>query len=116
MIVLTYSLLVGLLMAIGIYLVLQRSLVRVVLGVTVISNATNLVLFAAGKFRTAPAPILGEADKVLQAPYADPLPQALILTAIVIGFGMISFFVALCYKAYQKLGTDNVDEMRSSES
>ena len=116
MIVLTYSLLVGLLMAVGIYLILQRSLVRVVLGVTLTSNAVNLVLFAAGKFRTAPAPLLGEADKVLAPPYADPLPQALILTAIVIGFGMISFFVALAAKAYQKVGTDNVDEMRSTES
>lgn len=116
MIALSYAILIGILMASGIYLLLQKSLVRIVLGLTIISNAANLILFSAGKFSLARAPlILGDA-KTLEAPFADPLPQALILTAIVIGFGVISFFLVLCYKAYGKLETDNVDEMRAEES
>lgn len=116
MIALSYSLLVGLLMAVGIYLMLQKSLVRIVLGLTVVSNTANLVIFSAGRFAVDKAPLIAEGKKVLEAPFADPLPQALILTAIVIGFGVIAFFLVLCYKAFEKLGTDNVDEMRSTES
>lgn len=116
MIALSYSLLVGLLMGCGIYLMLQSSLVRVILGLTVVSNAANLVLFAAGKFLVAKAPLISDGSKTLEAPFSDPLPQALILTAIVIGFGVISFFLVLCFKAYSLLGTDNTDEMRSTES
>jgi multicomponent Na+:H+ antiporter subunit C len=115
MIALTYSLLVGFLMAAGIYLLLQKSLVRVVLGLTIISNTANLVLFSGGKFTTSKSPIIGPNSKILSVPFADPLPQALILTAIVIGFGVISFFLVLCYKAFETLDTDNVDEMRSTE-
>jgi multicomponent Na+:H+ antiporter subunit C len=116
MIALTYAILVGILMSCGIYLLLQRSLVRIVLGLTMVSNAANLLLFSSGKFSLAKAPLISGAAQTLEAPYADPLPQALILTAIVIGFGVISFFLVLCYKTFENLNTDNIDEMRSTES
>lgn len=112
---LSYALLVGLLMASGAYLILQKSLVRVVIGVSIISNAVNLVLFSAGKFSDAPAPIIDATKNTMEGRFADPLPQALILTAIVIGFGVIAFLLVLCKQAFFNLNTDNVDDMRSTE-
>jgi multicomponent Na+:H+ antiporter subunit C len=103
------TLAIGVLFATGTYLVLRRSLLKVVIGFALISHGTNLLLLTTGKLKRGAAPILVEG---YQGPYVDPLPQALILTAIVISFAVTAFMLALVYRTYQSLGTDDLDRLR----
>ena len=105
MMALTYALVVGVLVAAGVYLVLRARTFPVVLGLTMLSYAVNLFLFASGRLTPDSAPL---AIKGIVDP-PDPLPQALVLTAIVIGFGMTAFAIALAVRAREELGTDHVD-------
>lgn len=102
---------VGVLFATGTYMLLRRSLVKVILGLGLISNGANLLIFTAGGLVRGLPPIIGHDDKVLSASAADPLPQALILTAIVITFGVQAFALVLVYRAYQAVGSDDPDDM-----
>ncbi|BBC71900.1 Na+/H+ antiporter subunit C [Altererythrobacter sp. B11] len=96
---------IGVLMAAGIYLVLRGRTFPVVLGLAMLSYAINAFLFAMGRLAVNSPPIYS-AD----APgYTDPLPQALVLTAIVISFGMTAFVVVLALRSYLEIGTDHVD-------
>ena len=99
---------VGLLTALGVYLVLRARTFAVILGLMMLSYAVNLFLLGMGRLRGPVPPVLvaGAAEPV---PYADPVPQALILTAIVIGFGMSAFAIVLALRARIALGTDHVD-------
>ncbi|MFB6264871.1 MAG: Na+/H+ antiporter subunit C [Bradymonadaceae bacterium] len=97
----------------GVYLLLRSRLFPVILGLTLLSYAANLFVFSMGRLTVDGAPV-GEAVKHAAktgevAGLADPLPQALVLTAIVIGFGMTAFVVALTIKAVAERGTDHVD-------
>ncbi len=106
---------IGVLFACGFYLLLRRSLVKVVIGLALMSNAANLLIFtSAGLTRGAP-PLAPDGQSVPDGVVADPLPQALILTAIVIAFGVIAFTLVLFQRAYAVLGTDDLDRMRSTE-
>ena len=99
----------------AIYLLLSRSLIRMLLGLSLLGNAANLLILVAGRLTRSVPPIApGEALAPL-AGAANPLPQALILTAIVIGFSMFSFLLVLAYRAYQSLDADNTDNMRVAE-
>ena len=107
------ALLVGLLFACGTYLVLQRGQIKLVLGLGLFTHAINLALFGTGRLtRGAPPLVDGESVKAagsaaaLFARYADPLPQALILTAIVISFGMTAFIVMLIFRRDALTGSD----------
>jgi multicomponent K+:H+ antiporter subunit C len=95
---------IAILTACGVYLLLRARTYPVVLGLTLLSYAVNLFLFASGGLTAARAPILGT-----QMEYADPLPQALVLTAIVIGFGMTAFLLILSLLSRRDLGSDHVD-------
>lgn len=95
---------IGLLTAAGVYLVLRARTFPVVLGLTFLSYAVNLFIFASGGLRTGAPPVVGA-----QATYADPLPQALVLTAIVIGFGMTAYLIVLAMQARAATGSDHVD-------
>jgi len=106
------ALLIGLLVACGIYLLLRRRTFPVVLGLVLLSYATNLFLFASGGLVTDRPPLIGSGA----GDYADPLPQALVLTAIVIGFAMTAFVAALALRARGELGSDEVDAGRQEES
>ena len=103
---------IGVLFATGVYLILRRSIVKLLLGLLLLSHGANLLLFTVGGLRRAAPPILeqGAAGRL-----ADPLPQALILTAIVIGFGLIAFTLVLVYRVDQVVGSDDLDEMRSTD-
>ena len=103
------TLAIGVLFATGTYLVLRRSLLQVVIGFSLISHGTNLLLLTTGKLKRGAAPILIDG---YQGTYVDPLPQALILTAIVISFAVTAFMLALVYRTYQALGTDDLDRLR----
>ena len=103
------TLAVGVLFAAGTYLVLRRSLLKVVIGFSLISHGTNLLLLTTGKLQRGAVPILVEG---YQGGYTDPLPQALVLTAIVISFAVTAFMLALVYRTYQALRTDDLDRLR----
>ncbi len=105
------ALLVGVLFACGAYLIMQRGQIKLVLGLGLFTHAVNLALFGTGTLtRGAPPIVSEEADSlspaVLFASYADPLPQALILTAIVISFGVTAFIVALIFRRDALTGSD----------
>lgn len=106
--------LAGVLFAAATYLLLSRALIRMLLGLGILGNAVNLVIFVAGRLTRAVPPIVLEGN-TMPVDGANPLPQALILTAIVIGFAMFSFLLVLAYRAYQVLEADNTDNMRVAE-
>ncbi|WP_078544271.1 Na(+)/H(+) antiporter subunit C [Litchfieldia alkalitelluris] len=105
------SIMVGILFTAATYLMLSKSLLRIIVGTGLLSHGAHLLLLTMGGLKTGAAPLLGEKA----AAYTDPLPQALILTAIVISFGVTSFFLVLAYRSYQELGTDNMDNLRGTD-
>ena len=107
--------LAGLLMAASVWLMLSRNLVKFLLGLVLIGNVANLVIFTAGGLTYGAPPLIAEGMTAPAEPVANPLPQALILTAIVIGFGLVAFTLVLALRAYQELGTVNVDAMNLAE-
>jgi multicomponent K+:H+ antiporter subunit C len=96
---------IGVLVASGVYLMLRARTFPVILGLSLVSYAVNLFLVSMGRLGRGAAPII--TDGV--AAYVDPLPQALVLTAIVIGFGMTAFAVVLALRSHVESGTDHVD-------
>ena len=98
------ALVLGILTTSGVYLLLRGRTFTVILGLTLLSHAVNVFLFAMGRLKTGSPALIGLVDD-----YADPLPQALVLTAIVIGFAMTAFTVVLALKAAVELRSDHVD-------
>lgn len=107
--------LVGCFFTLGIYLLLSRSVIRMLIGMTIFGNGVNLLIFTAGRVTREVAPIVAPGLLQPEGPIANPLPQALILTAIVIGFAMFSFLLVLTFRAYETLDADNTDTMRLAE-
>ena len=107
--------LVGVFLAVAIFLLLSRSLIRMLLGLAILGNGVNLLILACGRLTRITAPIVPQGLTTPTGPVANPLPQALILTAIVIGFAMFTFLLVLVYRAYQTIGTDDSDAMRLAE-
>jgi len=97
---------VALLTAGGIYLLLRQRTFPVILGLSLLSYAVNIFLFATGRLAVNAPPIL---NKYKDVPYTDPLPQALVLTAIVISFGMTAVIVMIALSAYLSEDDDRVD-------
>lgn len=109
------AVLCGFLVAVSVYLMLSRSLVRYLFGLIIISNAANLVIFVSGRL-TQGKPALVAPDMLRpDGAVANALPQALVLTAIVIGFGLLSFAFVLAYRAWEELGTVDTDAMGAAE-
>lgn len=107
---------IGGLFAAGIYMLLRRSLLKLLIGLALLSHAANLLIFTSAKLVRRQPPVINMDASVLQVPAADPLPQALILTAIVISFGVIAFALALAFRAYRSIGTDDLDQMKSTDA
>lgn len=101
---LVFALVIGTLTSTGIYLLLRARTFPVVVGLTLLSYGVNLFLFSTGRLMHDGQPIIGGAET-----YSDPLPQALVLTAIVIGFAMTAFLVALALRSHADTGVDHVD-------
>jgi len=110
------AIVIGSLYAAGLYLIMRRNLVKLVIGLVLLSQAANLLIFTAAGLRSTRAPLVPPDEMQPVGEFADPLPQALILTAIVIGFGVIAFTLALFHRAYQTVGTDDLDEMRATDT
>ena len=109
------AIVVGSLYAAGIYMLLRPSPVKLAIGLGLLTNAVNLLIFVAAGLTPGRAPLVAAGALTPVAPYADPLPQALILTAIVIAFGVLAFALVLLRRAAETLGVDNLDEMRSTD-
>jgi multicomponent K+:H+ antiporter subunit C len=95
---------IGLMTAVGIYMMLRLRTFPVILGLTFLSYAVNLFIFASGRLTVNAAPIIGTAQV-----YADPLPQALVLTAIVISFGMTAVLMIMAIGGHLEAGHDRVN-------
>lgn len=108
------ALVVGVMTAGGVYLLLHARTFDVVLGLTLLSYAVNLLIFVMGRVAIDKAPILGAAAPTL-ANHADPLPQALVLTAIVIGFAMTALLLAIAVASHLASGSDRVDGVDGDE-
>jgi multicomponent Na+:H+ antiporter subunit C len=109
------SFLCGIMAAASIYLMLAGNLIRFIFGLVLASNAVNLLIFIAGRMSISHPPLIPEAYRVPEIPMANALPQALILTAIVIGFALLTFVFILFYRTYQTLGTVDIESMRFAE-
>ncbi|TLS39326.1 Na(+)/H(+) antiporter subunit C [Pseudalkalibacillus caeni] len=104
------AILAGLLFSTGVYMLLQKQILRIIIGTALLSHGAHLLIITMGKLNRGGPPILSEGV----TKYVDPLPQALILTSIVISFGVTSFLLVLAYRAYQKNGTDNMEKLRGN--
>ncbi len=100
---------VGILFAAATYLLLQRSLGQTIIGLALLSNAANLFIFVASGLGDGTAPLVDPETQLPPTGAADPVPQALILTAIVIGFGVLAFFITLAYRYHRITGTDDLE-------
>ena len=105
----------GILFAAAIYMILRRSLVKILVGLLLLSYAVNLLLFNSAELIPARPPLLAAGSTQPPVVYADPVPQALILTAIVISFGLTAFAVVLMRQVYSTLDTDDLYEMRCTD-
>ncbi|WP_226685825.1 Na+/H+ antiporter subunit C [Stutzerimonas stutzeri] len=99
-----FAITLGIMTASGVYLLLRARIFPVVMGLTLISYAVNLFIFSMGRLATGVPAVIGKS-----AEHGDPLPQALVLTAIVIGFAMTAFVVVLALRSIGELRTDHVD-------
>ncbi len=104
-------LLVGVLYSAGIFLMLRRSMVKLLLGLLLIGNGANILIFLMGGLTKGRPPIIAEDQTNFTGPYADPVPQALILTAIVISFALTAFAIILLKKVYATTGSDDLDSL-----
>lgn len=110
---LLYALMASVIVACSIYMILSRNLVRLLLGMSMLATGVNVVLFLAGTHLDSRPPIIEEGAKTL-GPSADPLPQALILTAIVIGFALTLVLATLALRAWRAERTLNTRNMRAA--
>ena len=112
--IIVYALAASIMVACAIYMILSRNLVRLLLGISLLATATNLIIFQAGRTRSPSPALIREGATRLQES-ADPLPQALVLTAIVIGFALTLVLTALALRAWRSEGTLDSGSIRSAE-
>lgn len=109
------AILIGGLFTAAVYLLLHNSFFKIIVGIILFSNAANLFIIAvSGITRGAPA-LLREGQTAHESAMADPTPQALILTAIVIGFGLQAFLIVLFKSIYEALKTDNISQLKAAD-
>jgi len=107
---------IGVLTAIGVYLLLRARSFDVILGMTFLSYATNLLIFSSGRLVSGKAPVLRDGVPETLAHYTDPLPQALVLTAIVISFAMSAISIVLALRSRSDNHSDHVDAHETEEN
>lgn len=107
------AIVIGTLFAGGIYSILRRSLIKLIIGIILLSQGANLLVFSAGGLQEN-TPVFVDGKETTKL-FSDPLPQALVLTAIVIGFGLIIFSISLLMKAQKALGNDDINEFNNTD-
>lgn len=108
------SLLCGFLVACAVFMMLERNMVKFLFGLILLSNASNLIIFGSGRLTRGEAPFVPEGMKHAPPEVANALPQALMLTAIVISFGLLAFALILAYRFYEETGSVDMDEIGAS--
>ncbi|MFW5830967.1 MAG: NADH-quinone oxidoreductase subunit K [Prolixibacteraceae bacterium] len=108
------AIVVGVLYTAGVYLMLRRSIMKFIIGLIFFSNATNLLVFLSAGLVPGSPPFV-KTDGTGSGTMADPLPQALVLTAIVIGLGIVVFTLALKFKFFELTGTDDLDQLKKTD-
>lgn len=111
-----YSIITGLLYSVGVYLLLHRGMVKMVLGIMVLGYATNLFIFLTARITKGLPAIIPVNSEVITGVSADPVPQALILTAIVIGFGIQAFAIVLIRRVFLVTRTSDMDTLNSTDN
>jgi multicomponent Na+:H+ antiporter subunit C len=111
-----FAVVAGVLYATGLYLMVRRSIVKTIFGLALLGNGANLLIFTVGRLTAGRPPYIPPGEFMPLPPVADPLPQALILTAIVIGFGVQAFALVLIKRVYQTVGSDDVDKMTTTDT
>lgn len=106
------TILAGVLVTVATYLIMSKSVLRVILGTAIYSHAAHLLIITMGGLKRGAVPILGEAA---EGGFTDALPQALILTSIVISFAVTALILVLAFRTYQTLGTDSFEKLRGSK-
>ncbi|MEC3879348.1 Na+/H+ antiporter subunit C [Parapedobacter sp. 10938] len=110
-----FIILIAVLYAAGMFMLLRRSMVKLLVGITLLGNGANLLIFLLGGITKGKPPVIDGAAKLFTDIYADPVPQALILTAIVIGFGIQSFAIVLLKRVYVLVNSDDLDDLNTPE-
>lgn len=110
------AILIGGLFAGAIYMILRRSIIKLIIGLSLLAHAANLLIFTIAGVVRGKAPLIEESEKHITGTVADPLPQALILTAIVIGFGVTAFTIVLIRQVYQVIGKSDANELTATDS
>jgi multicomponent Na+:H+ antiporter subunit C len=113
--ILLMALLIGVLYASGVYLMLRRNIVKLIFGLMLLGHAANLLIFTIGGLVRANPPLASAGEMTVPAGVADPVPQALVLTAIVIGFAVVAFAAVLVKRVVVTTGNDDSDQLRSGE-
>lgn len=108
-----FALVVGALYAAGVYMMMRRSIIKILIGISLLGHAANMLIFSSSGFVLGRPPIIPAGMETLPSTQADPLPQALILTAIVIGFGLQAFALALIKRVCDATGTDDLDRVEA---
>lgn len=102
--------LIGALVTVATYLILSKTIIRVIIGTAILSHAVHLLILTVGGLKKGDVPLLSQSD----GPFTDALPQALILTAIVISFAVTAFLLVLAYRVYKTNGTDDLTKLGGS--
>ena len=110
------SIVIGICYACAVFLLLQKRLLQIVLGIALLGHATNLLIFVAAGLHGDSVPIIPHGAEILPSTAVDPLPQALVLTAIVIGLALFGFSLALAYRCVAVLGHDDIDQITHTDS
>ncbi|HEX6927067.1 MAG TPA: Na+/H+ antiporter subunit C [Longimicrobiaceae bacterium] len=105
----------GTLYASGIYLMLKRRLAQLIVGLSMMANGSNLLIFTAAGLSGTRAPIVDEVAVASGEAFADPVPQSLVLTAIVIGFGVLAFSLVLAHRVHRSTDTDDIDAISTGQ-
>jgi multicomponent Na+:H+ antiporter subunit C len=113
--ILLLSIAISICVAAGVWLLLSRDLFRVVIGLSVLGSAVNLIVFIGGRPGTLLPPVIEKGSDVLAQSAANPLPQALVLTAIVIGFALLCFSLVLAARLNRQHGHTDIADYQASE-
>lgn len=111
-----YAAMISVIAGVGIYMLLAQNLMRMILGIALLAAGANVLIFLSGRLGAVSPPIIPEGSEALAQTAANSLPQALVLTAIVIGFALTAFAIALAVKAYTSLNTLDTAGMTAAEA
>ena len=110
------AVLIGVLFAAGVYSLMRRSAFKIVVGILLISQGVNLLVFISGGLLRGRPAVIAAGRSELEPPFADPLPQAMVLTAIVIGFGLTAFLLCLAWRAHIAVGSDDINAFDQTDT